>query len=199
MNIKNEKEITIVKAKSTKALNEAVDLIIETDEDYQNAGNLKLRIKEISKTIEERKSSIIKPINEALAQIRSMFRPAEESCKTSDSIVTSKMIAYDDKKELEAKKKAESIESKVESGYIKPETAVKQLENIDNAPKGMKSVLGTVFIRKTKNVRIINESLIPREYLMIDMVKLRQAMLKDGKKVPGAEVFEEKNMGGRKS
>ena len=82
---------------------------------------------------------------------------------------------------------------------MKPETAEAKLAEIEDGPGATKTDAGTTYMQKVKNVRVINPDLIPREYLVIDMVALRRAMLKEGKQVPGAEVFEEKRIGGRMS
>ena len=193
------KEVTLVKTQSTKALNAAMELEIKTDEDYQRAGELKLKLKQLGKLIKDGKERITKPLNEALANVREMFSPAEGSFKTASQLVDRKMLNYDEMKEAEAAKEREKITAKVESGYLKPETADKKLEAVEDAPKGTKNESGSVFVKKIKNVRITDESLIPREYLVIDMVKLRRAILTEGKQIPGAEMFEERTMGSRLS
>lgn len=199
MNNQNDREITLIKSNSTRALNAAVALEIKSDEDYSAAGELKLNLTKLNKMITAAKEKITKPLNEALKNAREMFSPAENSYKTANALVTRKMIDWDDLKEAEAEKEKAKIQSKVDSGYIKPETAEQKLEEVVEAPLGVKSNAGTVFSKKVKKVRIINEVLIPREYLVIDMVKLNQAMLREGKEVPGAEVYEERQLGGRLS
>ena len=193
----SKKALALVKAQTTKAFTAARDLVINNDEDYQAAGSLKLKVQQVGKIITEQEKKITKPLNEALAEVREMFSPAKQSYKMANELVVKKMIAYDDLKEAAAEEAKKKIASKVETGYIKPETAEVQLSQVQEAPGAVKNNVGTVFIKKVKNVRVINESLIPREYLVIDMVKLRRAILTEGKEVAGAEVFEEKQMGGR--
>lgn len=199
MTNQDNREITLIKSNSTRALNAAMALEIKSDEDYQAAGELKLNLTKLNKMITATKEKITKPISEALKNARELFSPAENSYKTANTLVTKKMIDWDDYKEKKAEEERAKIQAKVDSGYIKPETAEQKLEEVVEAPLGTKSNTGTVFAKKVKRVRITNEILIPREYLVIDMVKLNQAMLREGKEVPGAEIYEEKQLGGRLS
>jgi hypothetical protein len=193
----NEQEIQTIKSNTTRALNAAMSLEIKSDEDYEKAGELKLNLTKLNKMITGAKEKITKPLNEALKNARELFSPAENSYKTANQLVTRKMIDWDDLREAEANLAKEKIAAKVESGYIKPETAEQKLEEIIEAPQTTISNAGTTYTSKVKKVKIINELLIPREYLIIDMVKLNRAMLKDGLEVAGAEVYEEKRIGGR--
>ena len=195
--MENNKEVSVVKSNATRALKTVEELQINSDEDYRTAGEIKIKITSILKMAKSLEDKITKPLSEALKNTREMFNPAKTSCKIANELLIGKMIAYDDLKEERARLEKEKIAAKVESGYIKPETAERKIEEIVVAPQGTKSNNGSNIVRKIKRVRIINESLIPREYLVVDMVKLNQAMLREGKEVPGAETYEEKTMATR--
>lgn len=193
----DQKPITLVKSQATKALKAVMDIQITNDEQYNEAGAIRAKLKELGKMITERENKILKPALDVVSQIRELFSPAKGSYKTACQLLDRKMLNYDDLREAEAEKERQKIAAKVESGYLKPETGEQKLAAVVEAPKTVKSAAGTTFIKKIKKVEITDESLIPREYLVIDMVKLNQAMLKEGKQVPGARIIEDKTMGSR--
>lgn len=83
-----------------------------------------------------------------------------------------------------------------EDMYIQAEKTIKQkilayeesLEEEKEIP--LPSVDG-MHIRTTQKVRVINAKLVPRAYLIPDMVAITRAVIQEGKKVKGTEKYEE--------
>lgn len=195
--METDKEIVVVKQQSSKALTAATDLVVATEEDYKVAGELRAKIKQVGKLIKEKKESVSRPLLDALNNFRDLFKPIEQSQKQAEELVDSKMLTFYKEQQCKREEEKLKIAQKVETGYIKPETAIKKMENLTEAPQAVKSEVGTTFVKKIPSMRIVDEKLIPDEYWVIDMVKLRQAVVRERKEVPGVEYYEEETMGGR--
>lgn len=58
-------------------------------------------------------------------------------------------------------------------------------------PRGVRTDTGSVTTRKEWKVEVIDEALVPREYLMVDAAKLRAAVKAGVREIPGCNVFED--------
>ena len=193
----DQREVSIVKQQATKALTAATALIIKTDEDMVSATDMLSKIKQVGKMIKDRKEQITRPLTEALNSARDLFKPIELSHYNAEVMIKSKMLAYQDdqdkKREVEKMKLAE----RVEKGTLKPETAIKRMEDIQEVQTNVKGKFGEVTTRTIKKVRIVDESKLPREYLVPNMPKINEDSLKQGVQIPGVEIFEERVIAAR--
>jgi seryl-tRNA synthetase len=185
-----EKELSVIKTQADKSLSECISLIIKTTEDYAMADELRGKIKQVSKLIKEKKEEITKPINDSLKHIRDLFKPIETKNEQAIEFLDSKMISF--RREEDARIKAEEIKiaNKVETGYIKNETAVAKTMALGDVKTNLKVAGVKTTIRRLPRCRIKSELLIPREYLVVDE-KLVLDALKAGKLVAGAELYYE--------
>ena len=187
------KEIAVIKGQVSKLENQANAVIITSQEEYAGAIDLVSKLKDAGSKLKNAKESITKPLNEALKNARNLFSPIEEQFEKAESIVKSKLLAYKQKVDAEVKAKEEAIAKKVESGAIKLETAERKLENIERVDQTTKGKIGEVQIRTIKKVRISDESLLPRKYLVPDLVAIRRDAL-GGETIPGVEVYNEETV-----
>lgn len=191
--MENNQELDVVQDQTSKAMQMATELIIDSDAKMFEATDLLKKIKVVGKMITDKKELITKPLNQALKEARDMFRPIEESCAESESLVKRKMITYQNEQERIRKAELAKIEKKVETGTMKVETAIKKIETVQEVQKSVQGTFGAASTRIIKKVRITDENLIPREYLVPDMKKIEQ-VAKAGVVIPGVEVYEEKSI-----
>ena len=194
------KEVAVVKGQVTKGFNAASALVITTDENMLEAGELRKKIKTVAKMIDNEKMGMTKPINDGLKKIRDFFRPLEDRVAEAETIITNKMLAYN--REQEAKRKIAEKEAndkileaqkKAEEGKITEKQAdkiaAKEEKKLDAAPVAIKKT-DTFHTRKVKKFRIVNRAAIPADYLVVDEVAVRKAMM-NGIAVEGVEYYEE--------
>jgi len=77
---------------------------------------------------------------------------------------------------------------------MRVDTAVKKLEEageIKTSFDGAKSK--TIFQKRTK-IRVVDVTLIPREFMLPDLVTLHEVVVKKKIPVPGVETYEEKSI-----
>ncbi len=141
-------------------------------------------VKHVAKVVEERKTTITRPLMTSLASVRDLFKPFETSLADATKVVKAKMLAYTVAEEERAEALAASVESKVEKGLMRADTAAGKLEAIT---KGQ--VTGNT--RIVKKLFISDESLVPREFLEVNRKAVTEALWA-GVTVPGAELKEEK-------
>lgn len=190
------KEVGVVKQQATKALQAATELTIKTPEDMTKATDILSKIKTIGKMVKERKEAITKPLNEALTSARDLFKPIEQNHAEAERIIKGKMIDY---QEVEEKRQAEAklkLAERVEKGTMKAETAVAKIEAMPEVAKTTTGKVGSVSFKTTKKYRVTDEDKVPREYMVPDIGKITEA-IKAGKVVPGAEMYEVKEVSAR--
>lgn len=181
-----EKEVVEYRSQVGFLVDTAKALKVESKEDYEKATELLAQVREVEVALQERKEKITRPLMAGLAEARELFKPLEASHAEAKKTIKEKMLDYSIKEDERIAKEKEKVEARVEKGTMRVDTAVKKLENIGEAPK-------TNLVTRTK-VRITDESLIPREFLVPDMVKINDAVLKNKLTIPGVETYEEKSI-----
>jgi len=184
------KEVIVLKAQVSKLETKANSITITNQEEQTDAIDIVSKLKDTYSQIKEKKEQITKPLNEALKNARNLFAPIEEQFKTAEAIIKGKLLAYAQKVNAEAQAKEQKIADRVEKGTLKLDTAEKKLDEIERVEQTTHGNVGSVSIKTIKKVRITNEALLPREYLVPDEVKIRRDAL-GGKVIPGVEVYNE--------
>lgn len=189
---KESKDVALVKDQTSKATAAAQGLVIKTQEDVDKAGGILSKMKGVARLIKERKEAITKPLTEALNSARDLFKPLESNLAEAELMVKNKMLAYQKIEDAKAEKKKEAIVEKAKAGIISDAKAVERIEKVAPA----KTTTATTTTRTVKKYRVVDESKLPREYLMPDLPKITEA-LKAGQTVLGAEMYEEKIIAAR--
>lgn len=179
-----EKEVRLVISRSE-------EIKIASKEEMAKATDFLGIIKAAQKRIAEIKAGIVKPMNEALANARAFFAPYETKLTETEGRIKTAMIEYSNKVEAEEKK----IADRVNRGTMKFETASKKIEEV-KVEKTVEADKGKATFVIRREVVIVNEKDLPREYLIPDMVKIRRDAL-TGVKIAGVEVREVKTVAGR--
>lgn len=200
METPDTKEVAVVRTQATKALAAAQELEITTPEQMTSATDLLSKMKTVAKMIRERKEAITKPLTEALNSARDLFKPIELNLAEAERVVKGKMVGYQTAADLEAEKKRLALAKKVETGYMKPETAVARMEQIEDAPTAVQGKVGAVAFRTVKKVKFADltklscadlNALATSGYLEWNETAARKAALAGELKV-GVQVYEEK-------
>lgn len=193
MEAPESRELAVLKGEVTKLGNQAQQLAIATPEEYAAATELKAKLRDLAKKIKERKEEITRPINAALKSARELFAPIEQSVEQYESGVARGLLAYKARIDAEARAAEAKIAAKVEAGKMKIETAERKLDTIERVEKTTHTAKGDVQFRKIKKVRVVDESKVPDQYWVLDMVAVRRDALA-GTLTAGVEVYEEETV-----
>ncbi len=161
-------------------------LTIKSPTDLQVAEDILGSIKSAEKAITTRKEEITRPLMQGLASVRDMFKPLELTLDSVKKLTKSKVLAYQTMDDERIAMEKAKIEQRLAAGTIRADTALKKFGEIAEAPK---SRLQT---RTLTKVRIMDETLIPREYMVPDMPKITEMVLKQGIDIMGVEKYQEK-------
>lgn len=96
-----------------RALTSANSLVIDSHEMYQIAGEDLSNIKRRQKDLEEQRTGIVKPLNEAVKRINDMFRAPMDFLTQAEGILKRRMLAYTD--EQERKRRVEEAKLRAEA------------------------------------------------------------------------------------
>jgi len=188
------KEIALYKTKITSVQREAEAYTIVSQTDMDHGADLLHVIAGIEKSITQRKEEITRPLMTALASARDLFKPLEVAHAEAKKVIKGKMLEFQIQEEERIAKEQARIAARVEKGTMKGETAIAKLENLGEAPLSASGSVGKIQTRTLVKVRVVDESLIPREYLVPDMTKIAEAVLRKGIVIPGVERYEEKTI-----
>lgn len=179
-----EKEIVPIVVKAEKLVT------IKDAKDMEKASELRTQLKSYAKQVKERKETITKPANALLKAVRALFAPLEDRVDDTLSAIDAAMIAY----QTEEKKRAAAEEAKlldrVGKGKLKLDTAVRKADEIERPAAVVKGDAGGTQFITTPVFEVEDVSLLPKDYILPDMVKIRAAM-KAGNQLPGVRYWTE--------
>ena len=199
-----KESMAIAEQKTSTMVAQAEAIVVKTDEDLSKASEFLSNVKTFQKWVKQEKDKRLGPVKETKAWIEGLYSPLEDQIEESETKVKRVMADYHDKKEKENARKAAAIAAKAETGKLKPETAIKKMEELGEVKTTVKTTAGASTFSKVKKVRVIDPTKVPDEYWIIDEVTVRSAALtkaktenRIGEVIPGVEVYEETIVGGR--
>lgn len=140
--------------------------------------------------VTEEKETITKPAKEIIKRENERWDPIVSSLKEAILTLRANLGSYQTKQaQIEADKKAK-IADKVAAGELDIDKASTKLSNLKTVPKTTTTEAGAIQFRAVQKLKIINESLIPREYLNPDESRILKD-LKAGAIIKGCELVVE--------
>jgi hypothetical protein len=202
--IKAEKEArgTDLAAKSEKSIAPVVqaarDLDIKGAEDMKQAAEMLSRVNKTLDAATEEKERVTKPLNEALKAERSRWKPLETICIEAKDILSKKMSVYQTEQKRLAQEEEDKIAARVGEGKgkLRPETAVRQMEEIEKPAESVAAGTGLVDFISVPQCEVEDFMALIKatgfDFVNIEMKK--QALLnaqKEGKEFPGVRYWSE--------
>jgi len=188
---------------------------IATVTDYQLAGEELKTIKGRMKELDDSRTSMTRPLDEAKKRIMAMFSPVEDGLKKAENLIKRAMLGYQQEQERKRQEEEARLRKIAEDEQRRrnalatkqaekarargnEERAQEILENVPIIPtpvvlKEQSKVKG-ISTRKVWKFRIIDANQLPREY-MIANEKMLLAFAQATKgtiPVPGVEFYSEK-------
>lgn len=197
-------EIKQVKTKITK-MQEAVASVDITDNAAVKAmtGNIKTMLD----FLEQKKDALVLPAKSIIEEAKATYDPYISACKDAKVALTGRVTAHvveqqrlakkeEDRIAAEAQKKKDIIDQQVSEGKITEEKASEKLQNIDEKATDkmgqvddVSKTHGGINVRMIKKAIIVDPSLVPDQYWIIDEVLVRKQALA-GVVIPGVVVEE---------
>lgn len=163
---------------ASKTRKQLSDLVVSTQEEFELAGKLIKELKEKVKEAQKSEATILDPLKQAMEATKAHYKPFYNDVAELEADTKNKMRLFVEKQT----KLIEKAKDDFEGGKIKKaSTYMSKVENLS-----VQSAKGAS-VRKVKVLVINDASRIPREYLIPDAAKIKEALLQ-GKTIAGCEI-----------
>jgi len=154
------------------------------------------KIAEGKKKAEAQRKAFTDPLNQSLKAINNFFKNLVAPLDQADTIIRSKVLMYRRMEEERARKEAEELQRKMEEEAKKKDTGQVIIPPVvaQTPPTTMTAKNGSATVRKIWDFEIEDETKIPREYLCVDSVKIRQAIKEGVREIPGIKIFQKETL-----
>lgn len=182
-------------------------VIVDNDSYLASAEDLK-QIKAQIKAIEDYRKSITDPINEQIKRIKAFFDVPINKLKEAEEVIKGAILKYQKEQERKRLEEQARLREEAEKRRLELEQKIKKLEEQGKTEKAeeikqqAETIITPVLANDTVKVagiskmkvwkyRIVDENLIPREYLMPNEKMLTQIAksTKGALKIPGVEFY----------
>jgi thiamine pyrophosphate-dependent acetolactate synthase large subunit-like protein len=164
-------------------------LTLTTEEDVKNATEVLSKLNKTLDRVDEEKSKILDPLKEAAKAEKARWEPLETAFKGAIDRIRGLLSSYQTAKIKAQKEEEDKIlaRTKEGKGNFTAETAIRKLEAVEAPQAKVTTDVGSLAFRPKDTLKITDESLIPRRYLVVDESRLLTD-LKSGLTIPGAEI-----------
>lgn len=150
---------------------------------YNNKAAKVEALKKLSRLAKAKEETFTAPLTKLIKDVKELFAPFRQLVSEAELSAKNEMLGYSNKMDEEK----ERIKEKFESGKIaKLSTAVRKTAELEINSSSSS-------IRKIWTVEEIDASLTPKEYMVPDVAKIKEA-LKAGKKVAGWKWVQKKSI-----
>lgn len=141
------------------------------------------------KRLKDDKDLMVKPLNEALKEIKSRYKPLEDKLDTIVDTIRKDMSQYQTEQIRLQKMEEDKIAARIGSGSgkLKLETAIAKMEALDKPVEKVAADTGSLSFRSTPTLKVTNQKNIPIEFYDLNESRLLNA-LKAGRIIEGAEI-----------
>lgn len=196
-----DNQVIALTTQVSEIVSTADSLIVNDENDYITATDLLSLISKINKKLEEKRKELVKPYNEQVKKINDFFKGYTEPLDRANRTVKQKALTYKQDQERKRQEEERAIREALEKARKEAESQNKEVD-IPAAetvviPKLIPTVragLGTSTVKKVWTFAIEDETKIPREYLMVNEKKIREAIRKGIREIPGVRIYQEEEL-----
>lgn len=212
-NLQADAAVVAIEPEKNQLIAFAQSLAIKTAGGYAAAADRLKLVKGLLQKIEEARTRITKPMNEALRQVNAQAKEASAPLIDAEAKIKRAMIAYSEeqerirreeqrKAEEEARRQREKLEQQaakaLASGKVEKAEQLEQRAATVVAPviqREAPKVTG-VSTREVWKFEVTDPALVPREYLTIDEKKIGAIVraMKGDTNIPGVRVWADKSL-----
>lgn len=163
--------------------------VLTSESDVIHATEVLSKLNKTLDRVDEEKSKILDPLKEAAKAEKARWEPIETAFKGAVDRLRGMLSKYQTEKIKKQKEDEAKIleRTKEGRGNFTPETAIRKLGEVDAPVAKVQTEEGGLSFRPKDTLKITDETLIPRKYLVVNESMLLTD-LKSGLTVPGAEI-----------
>ena len=173
--------------------------VITCDVDIHSATDDLSLIAKLKKAIEEKRKEYVGPINDHLKTINDAFKNFTEPLNQADSITRQKILDYRKEQERIRQEQERINELRLEAARAEMQLKGELAESVGivevkpEQPKHYRTETGTLGTMKVWRFEIIDFSLLPDQYKLPDMVKIRK-VITAGATIAGVRAWLEESL-----
>jgi len=192
-------DLTEWNALSIKAERISEAIAVDSDEEETMAIDSLADIKRFMKQIEDARKNQVDPFNKLVKRVNDIFRPIGDGLVKSESVIKDKVKQWRIKKEAirqeEERKRQIEYQKQIAEEQAKAKKEKREAEIVPPPPTIMQTNVrgtpSTASSRKVWKFEVLDETKIPREYLVLDESKIK-AMIKTGtREIAGIKIYED--------
>ena len=159
--------------------------IIKSETDLTKAVEFLVQVKNRLKEHEEERQSYTKPINESLKRLNSRFKELTEPLKNAERAVKDAILTY---------KREKEEQRQIDEAKLQKKNGNKDIALATVVPDIIESKSGEIRTRKTWTFKVVDEKTIPRDYMILDERKVKEAIRSGERKIKGLEIFQQEDL-----
>jgi len=193
-----ESDVTVMTfyAEAVKLREYAEARVITTIADLKPANDDLNIIRRLKKAMEARRKEYLAPFQDHVKEVNEAYKRLMEPVDIADKITTDKMLAFNREQERIHREQEEINRLREQAAQKQKEltgeiTEVEVVEVAPEAPHRIETEVGTSGMAKIKKWEVENIELVPREYLIIDAVKIGKVVRAGIPSIPGIRIYED--------
>ena len=216
-------EVEMLTIQATAFQTKAEAMVIESDEHVAGATNLLGFIAQSKKQFDERRTGIVKPLNDQVAEVNKAFKTITAPLDAATATLKDKVLTYRREQEkrrqeelarIERERKAaEELQSKLEEEHraqrieallttgelpfqeeVAPTLPVAPVELPPEISTNVKASLGSSTFKKVWTFEVIDPKQIPYCYLILDEKAIRSSIRQGVREIPGIRIYQDEQL-----
>jgi copper chaperone CopZ len=162
----------------------ATSLVVEDMQNCKTALDLTTDVKALYKAIEEHRKHSIEPMRRMVQAINDCAKALQEQLNKVEFDIKIKLATFQQKEQEKARIAEEAVQKLSETLGIEiciPDTS-----------KSVRSAKASAFFKEVNTFEIVDESLIPDEYWVVDEKKLQKHIDLGKREIPGVKIVKDK-------
>lgn len=163
-------------------------IVIKDAETANQAGVYTANIKRLNRFLSDLLAERVKPLEDEKKALQGQIKPYLDQLKAGEAVLKAKILEYSKiEAELREKSRQEALKN------IDPFDTTTDLTEFN------KKKISNTSIRRTRDIEVVDESKIPREYMMPNLKKIKADMLRAVKpvKIDGVKIIYKENVATR--
>lgn len=171
--------------------------VIATPDDLKPATDELSVIAKVKKGLEGKKRDYLKPFQDHVKETNEAYKSLMEPIETADKITRDKILAFRQEQERICREQEEINRLRIEAAQKEKELKgeitepVELVEVVHIAPKQVTTEMGTTGQRMIKKWELVDKSLVPEEYKILDSATITRVVKAGIPSIPGIHIYAE--------
>lgn len=185
----SQKAIKTLEKQVSPLLLEADKYVITSVEEVDKASLFLKKVRDTERSLEAKRLEFTAPLNQSLKAINASFKQLKNPLTQARELLTSKILDW---KRAETKKleKEEARRRKIQESHEERGHEIKAPVVLERP----EAKIGNTQTRKVWSFKLVDLSLVPEEYKLLNQTLVRQAIRDGARAIPGVEIYQEEKL-----